>query len=218
MPNVSTQELREVFNTLLKWLREGSDTAENPVDWPWDVDIIDRGEDVEIAKAFHPKAVLTLEVVADYGNGLIRLVLDPLYPTKFLDNDERLRLYYYLLKLNIEAGLVKSALLGDDDGVVFVADLDPRNLGKDEFNDTIEQLYLTAASFIKEVGWEDEVSELFMESVASIIADKVKKGASRAEIIEYLTKRVGMGREDAERLTDELLKSGRKAEKVRMTM
>jgi len=217
MPDVSAQEIRDVFNKLLKWLREGSDTAKNPVDWPWDVEIVESSKEIEIAKAFHPKAMLTLEVVADYGNGLIRLVLDPLYPTKFLDNDERLRLYYYLLKLNVEAGLVKSALLGDDDGVVFVADLDPRNLGKDEFNDTIEQLYLTTASFIKEVGWEDEVSELFMESVASIIADKVRKGASKAEIVEYLTKKVGMSREDAERLASELL-SGKEAGKVRMTM
>ncbi len=206
--------LDDVFDKVIKWLRQGEDTAVNPVDWPWDVEV-EESEDIRIARAFHPRAMLELEVIADYGNGLIRLMLDPLYPTKFLDNRERLKLYYSLLRLNLEAGLVKAALLGDDDGVVFIIDLDPRSLGKDEFNDALEKLYLATASFVKAVGWEDEVSKVFMESVTSILLDKIRKGASREDILNYLTSKLGMSRERAEELVNALFKGG---EGIQMTI
>lgn len=216
------EELRElidrVFDQLVKWLREGSDTAKNPVDWPWEVEI-EESEDFRVARAFHPNAVLELQVAADYPNGLIRLVLDPLYPTKFLNNDERLKLYYSLLKMNVETGLVKAALVGDDDGVVFVADLDPKSLGKAEFNDAIEQLYLAAGAFVKAVGWEDEVSKIFMETVASLLLDKIEKGASREEIIGYLTTKLKLSREEAERIADALFAEVKGQEgRVQMTL
>jgi len=208
----------EVFDQLVKWLREGDDTAKNPVDWPWEVEI-EESEDFKVARAFHPNAMLELQVAADYPNGLIRLVLDPLYPTKFLNNDERLKLYYSLLKMNVETGLVKAALVGDDDGVVFVADLDPKSLGKAEFNDAIEQLYLAAGAFVKAVGWEDEVSKIFMETVASILLDKIEKGTSREEIIRYLTVKLKLSREEAERIADTLFAEVRGQEnKVQMTL
>lgn len=220
--SVTEDEQRElvdkVFDQLVKWLREGSDTAKNPVDWPWEVEI-EEGEDFKVARAFHPNAMLELQVAADYPNGLIRLVLDPLYPTKFLNNDERLKLYYSLLRMNAEAGLVKAALVGDDDGVVFVADLDPKSLGKAEFNDAIEQLYLAAGAFVKAVGWEDEVSKIFMEAVASLLLDKIEKGASREEIIGYLTMKLKLSREEAERIADALFAEVKGQEgRVQMTL
>jgi len=208
----------KVFNQLVKWLREGSDTAKNPVDWPWEVEI-EEDEDFKVAKAFHPNAMLELQVAADYSSGLIRLVLDPLYPTKFLNNDERLKLYYSLLRMNAETGLVKTALVGDDDGVVFVVDLDPKSLGKAEFNDAIEQLYLAAGAFVKAVGWEDEVSKMFMETVASLLLDKIEKGASREEIIAYLTTKLRLSREEAERIADALFAGAKGQERgVQMTL
>jgi len=215
------EELRklidDVFDQLVKWLKEGSDTAKNPVDWPWEVEI-EESEDFKVARAF-PNAMLELQVAADYPNGLIRLVLDPLYPTKFLNNDERLKLYYSLLKMNVETGLVKAALVGDDDGVVFVADLDPKSLGKAEFNDAIEQLYLAAGAFVKAVGWEDEVSKIFMETVASLLLDKIEKGASREEIIGYLTLKLKLSREEAEKIADALFAEVRgEKENVQMTL
>ncbi len=203
-------ELKEVVENALKnviqWLKEGSDDAAHPVDWPWDVELMEGSTGTEKAyMAFHPKAFLSLYVIPQYESGVIRLILDPLYPTKFMDLRERVELYYYLLKLNMNFGLVKASLIGDDDGVIFLVDLSAKSLGKNEFNDALEQLYLVTGAFVKAVGWEDEVSKQFMNTVLEILKDKKRKGATDKEIVSYLVQKLKMDEKLAKELVKEVL-------------
>lgn len=203
-------ELKEVVENALKnviqWLREGRDDALHPVDLPWDVELMEGSTGTEKAyMAFHPKAFLSLYVIPEYKSGIIRLILDPLYPTKFMDLKEKTELYYYLLKLNMNFGLVKASLIGDDDGVIFLVDLSAKSLSKNEFNDALEQLYLVTGAFVKAVGWEDEVSKQFMKTFIEILREKKRKGASDKEIIAYLVEKLKIDEALAEELVKEVI-------------
>ena len=200
----------KTLENIIEWLRTGSPDAKRPIDWDWDVEIIEKKDDEVSLEAFHPKAYLKLFIVARYDQKLIKLAVDPYYPTKFLDNKDRLYLYYTLLKFNLEAPLVKASLIGDDDGVIFLVDLDARTLGKEEFNHALESLYFSVMAFVEAFNIKDEVMELYYKYVLEALADRIEKGESPEQLVEYLVGKVGLPRPQAEQIVEEVIHIKRK--------
>ncbi len=149
-------------------------------------------------------------ISVQYDQKLVKLAVDPYYPTKFLDNKDRLYLYYTLLKFNLEAPLVKASLIGDDDGVIFLVDLDARTLGKEEFNHALESLYFSVMAFAEAFELKDEIMELYYNYVLEALADRIEKGESPEQLVEYLVNKVGIPRPKAEQIVKEVIYVKRK--------
>ncbi len=195
--------IEQTVNNIIEWLKAGSSDAKRPIDWDWDVDV-KRSDEGVLIEAFHPKAYLKLLIYVNYEQYLVKMAVNPLYPTKFLDNDKRLRLYYELLKVNFGLPLVKASLFGEDDEVLFLVDLDARTLGKEEFNHALESLYYSVMAFAEDLGLEDEIMAIYRENVMEALLERLEKGESLEQLIDYLVSKVGMSRDKAEKFIEDL--------------
>lgn len=63
------------------------------------------------------------------------------------------------------------------------------------------------------LGLTQEFQEIVFERLALMVFERMQNGASEREIIEFLTKKVGMSKEDAEALLAELKKAVREDER-----
>ena len=199
--------VEQTVNNIIEWLRTGSPNAKKPVDWDWDVEIIEKDDDHVLIEAFHPKAYLKLVISVKYDQYLIKMAVNPLYPTKFLDNREKVVLYYSLLKANLEIPLAKVSLYGEDDEVLFLVDLDARTLGKEEFNHALESLYYSVLGFAESLKIQDEVMSKYYENVLEALRDRLAKGETPEQLVEYLVAKVGLPRDKAVGLVREILYS-----------
>jgi len=171
-----------------------------------------------LVEAFHPKALLKLSVAAYYEYEVVKMAVDFFYPTKFLDNKDRLPLYYSLLKFNFNMPLVKASLWGDEDNVVFLVDLDVHTLGKEEFNHALEQLYFSVMFFAESMGLEDEIMAQYYENVLEALKDRMDKGESPEQLVEYLVREVGVPRRKAEEIIKEVIAAKSKEEGKESTL
>ncbi len=195
----------KTVNNIIEWLKTGSSDAKRPIDWDWDVEIIEKDDDHILLEAFHPKAYLKLVILVKYDQYLIKMAVNPLYPTKFLDNKDRIILYYYLLKANLNLPLAKVSLFGEDDEVLFLVDLDARTLGKEEFNHALEALYYSVIAFAKALEIQDEVINKYYENVSEALMDRLAKGEKPEQLVEYLIVKAGLPRDKAEEIVKETL-------------
>ena len=189
-------ELRE---QVLEWLRSGRDDAEDIVDLPWEIKTIEPG----LYAAEHPKMPFTL--LLSFGEGFLRLLVPLGLETFSLAKDEKLKVYHTLLKLNAEVNLMKFLLVGMNDDVYLAVDLDLKSLSKEEFNDALSSLLFGLLSAVSALGLEEEFQASLMERVVSMIYERLQRGATRKQLLEFLTARVGMEREEAERLLDQVI-------------
>ena len=207
--------IEKSIEKIVKWLTEGTDESKNPAEWVWEIDISRSKEGkIVLLEAFHPKAPLKLVVLPIYDESVIRLIVDPLYPTKFLDKIEKLKLYYSLLRLNLASHLVKTCLTRDDD-VIFVVDLKIPEIGKQEFYDAVETLYMTVAYFAKNVGWGDEIEKAHVRNLVEAVVEKARKGETKQQIINYLVKKANIPPKIAEKIAEKAVKT--RKEKTTLT-
>ncbi len=197
----------EVLNNVISWLKQGDPNAKNHVDLPWEVvEKVVEGTKYYMATYKEIPYIIYIYPLRDIE--IIRLVIDPLIPTKFMDNNDRLRLYYALLKISTNPSLVKAGLVGDDDGIVFIADLSAYSLGRRELNQALEELLITAYGVIKELGAEEHVIEAYLKGVLAIIETKKEKGATAEEVRKFLTEKLGLKGELADALIKEVYGEG----------
>ncbi len=109
------------------------------------------------------------------------------------------------MKFNSEAPLVKAGLWGDEDNVLFLVDLDPRTLGKEEFNHALESLYFSVMAFAEAFGLKDEIAERYYYYVLEALADRIEKGETPEQLVEYLVNKVGLPRPKAEEIVKEVV-------------
>ncbi len=205
----------EALNNVINWLREGDPNAKNHVDLPWEV-VEKEAEGHKYYMATYKGIPYIIYIYPLEDLKIIRLVIDPFIPTKFMDNNTRLKLYYGLLKISTNPSLVKAGLVGDDDGIVFIVDLSAYSLGKNELNQALEELLITAYNVIQELGLKEAALGAYLEGVLAIIEAKKEKGASEEEIKKLLTEKLGIKGEMADALIKEVYGKGSEKKKTLM--
>ncbi len=197
----------QALNNVINWLKEGDPNAKNHVDLPWEV-VEKEAEGHKYYMATYKDIPYIIYIYPLEDLKIIRLVVDPLISTKFMDNDKRLRLYYGLLKISTNPSLVKAGLVGDDDGIVFIADLSAYTLGKEELNQALEELLITAYGVVQELGQEMAALDAYFKGVLAIIEAKKEKGATAEEVKKVLTEKLGLKGELADALIKEVYGEG----------
>jgi len=183
---------------VLRWLREGSDEAEDIVDLPWDVRKVDESTYV----AEHPKVPFLL--VLSFSENFIRLMVPLNLETLGMDSIERMKIYHALLRLNGTVNLMKFALIGMNDDVYLISDLDSKSLSKEEFNDALTALLIGLRAAVKVLKLEAEFARTLYSRIVGMVVERLQKGASEEDILKFLVTRVGLSKEDAENLLREI--------------
>ena len=85
------------LDNITEWLRQGSDGADNLLDYPWDIEVqpVEGQTDRTLVTATHPKIPFNVEIVI--GKHFANLVINPIIPTDAMDPTERMRIYKKLL-------------------------------------------------------------------------------------------------------------------------
>ncbi|WP_456367939.1 DNA-binding protein [Thermococcus sp.] len=190
-----------MYAEVLEWLKAGRDDAEDIVDLPWNVKEV--GKDHYIAE--HPKIPFSLHVI--FMDGFIRLAVPTGIETLAMRLEEKVKVYHTLLVLNERMNLLKFTLSGMNDEIVIRVDLDEKSLGKEEFNDALTSLLVGMNVLMDSLGLTQEFQEIIFERLALMVMERLQGGQSESEIIEFLTKKVGLSREDAEALLHDLKKA-----------
>lgn len=185
---------------ILEWLRMGRDEAEDIVDLPWEVRKV--GETHYVAE--HPKIPFLLNIV--FADGFIRLAAPSGIETIAMRLEERLKTYHTLLVLNERMNLLKFTLSGMNDEITLRVDLDEKSLGKEEFNDALAALLVGMNVLMDSLGLTEEFQEAIFERLSMMIIERLQRGMSEAEILRFLTKKVGLDIEEARALLSEIKK------------
>ncbi|WP_297508376.1 DNA-binding protein [Thermococcus sp.] len=187
---------------VLEWLRAGRDDAEDIVDLPWDVKELENG----LYVASHPK--MPFDLLVSFDDTFVHLAVPLGLETYSLSNEDKLKVYHTLLRLNGEINLMKFSLTGMNDEVYLLADLDLKSLTKGEFNDALTALLFGLLTAVSALGLEEEFKQLLMERIVAMVYERLQQGKKRKELLDFLVSRVGMERKDAEALLDELMGGG----------
>lgn len=193
--------MEDIEVSVLKWLKEGDDNAKDIVDLPWAVSPVQ--DHVYLAE--HPRLPFTLLLV--FSDEFLQLVVPLGLETLSMNTDDRLRVYHALLKLSDDINLLKYTLSGMNDEVTLRVDLDKKTLGKDEFNDALTVLLIGLQAAVTNLGLEKEFANEVFNRLVGMIVSRLEKGATREELMQFLTKKVGMLEGDAEKLLNTVLKA-----------
>lgn len=191
--------MEELENEVINWLRSGRDDAKDIVDLPWNV------REIEPHKylAEHPKMPFQLLLI--FTGDFIRLLVPFGLETISLETADRMKVYRILLKLNDQINLMKFVLSDINDNVYLRVDLDKKTLGKEEFNDALTALLLGMLTGVSALGLEEKFQQELFDRIVGMVLERLQGGASRSELEEFLVRKVGMSKTDAENLLSQIL-------------
>ncbi|MBD6955727.1 MAG: DNA-binding protein [Thermoplasmata archaeon] len=181
------------------WLTSGTDTKEDVLDLVWTIK-----EEDNLIIAEHPKIPFVLYI--RIGDRFVRLIVSTGMDTALLDPQQRLDIYRKLLILNDRIDLVKFVISGVDEEIILKVDLDKSTLGKDEFRDAITGIVASLYMMVKEFQLEEEFNRRVTERIISMVQEKMNEGATTADLLAFLTKKVGLDNNTAQRIIDEITK------------
>ncbi len=171
---------------VLSWLTSGHEDAADIVNLPWSV----HEKDIGLYSAEHPSVPIRL--IMKFTEGFIHLMVPTEIYTSGMDDEEKAAKYRQLLELNETIYMMKFGLDGLDGQVMLRIDLDKETLGKEEFNDALTALVIGMFSGGSVLGTEKDFLEKISERIVATLVDRIEKGASEDELMEFLTNRVGM--------------------------
>ncbi|PMP73928.1 MAG: DNA-binding protein [Aciduliprofundum sp.] len=181
------------------WLTSGTDTKEDVLDLVWTIK-----EEDNLIIAEHPKIPFVLYI--RIGDRFVRLIVSTGMDTALLDPQQRLDIYRKLLILNDRIDLVKFVISGVDEEIILKVDLDKSTLVKDEFRDAITGIVASLYMMVKEFQLEEEFNRRVTERIISMVQEKMNEGATTADLLAFLTKKVGLDNNTAQRIIDEITK------------
>ncbi|MGC8689528.1 MAG: DNA-binding protein [Thermoplasmata archaeon] len=181
------------------WLTSGTDTKEDVLDLVWTIK-----EEDNLIIAEHPKIPFVLYI--RIGDRFVRLIVSTGMDTALLDPQQRLDIYRKLLILNDRIDLVKFVISGVDEEIILKVDLDKSTLGKDEFRDAITGIVASLYMMVKEFQLEEEFNRRVTERIISMVQEKMNEGATTADLLAFLTKKVGLDNNTAQKIIDEITK------------
>jgi len=185
------------------WLRKGKEDSEMILDIPWDVKV-EENEKFDRIKASHPR--FPFPVLIHVSEQFVQLHIDPNIPTDTMDVTERMRLYRRMLTLNLEFNLVKTALIGEDRGIILASDLDLKSLNHDEFDDALTFLIASTVRIVELLGLSENLNKMIFDMHRALVADMYKAGKTEAEILSFLTKRIGLEEDYSKEFLDAIMK------------
>lgn len=186
---------------ITKWLTSGSDKSEDPIDLIWNI----REEHGTII-ADHPKVPFTLYISID--THFVRMSVFTGLNTALLDPVQRLDISRKLLFLNDRIDLVKYVIRGINEEIVLRSELDLIAIAKkEEFDDALTGLITALFLMIKEFKLEEQFNKELSERVILMIKERMEKGATKQDLLDFLINKVGMDSNSADRLLDEIIKS-----------
>ncbi len=186
----------KVEANVLQWLTAGKDDAVDIVDLPWNVEEVERG----VYYAEHPSVPMRLLVL--FSENFVHLVVPTTIETGKMDENERLEVYEKLLWLNDKVHMMKYSIGGENGQIRLRVDLDKSTLGKEEFNDALVSLVLGVLIGVKALGIEEEFFQKVFARIVEMLVYRIGKGATEEELLDFLTKTVGMDIRDAKDLLD----------------
>ena len=191
----------DVKEQVIGWLKSGREDAADIVDLPWEVKQVD--ENIYIAE--HPKMPFTL--IVRFTPDFVILEAPTNLETAELPEETKAALYDTLLELNNAVYVMKFALVEPNKTVAIRADLSLSTLGKEEFNEALTGMAVGLLAGVMALGVEEEFVENVMARIIETLQEKIRKGYTYEQLMEFLTKRVGIGEDDAKYILDEVLKS-----------
>jgi len=189
-----------LLDDIEKWLKEGTEDAQDLVDLPWNVE---REDNTLVAQ--HPKIPFILNVIED--ENFIRLRVYTGIETAIEELKERLKIIRALMILNGGVDYLKFALEGINEEVVLQVDLGKKYFNKDIFEDSIASILTGMYMMVKALDIEEEFRDELFARLVGLVKERLSEGASRDDLINFLTKRVGLNKKDAEQVVDEIMKS-----------
>lgn len=187
----------------VKWFEDEIADSNKPLDEHWDVEVKEENENIWI-KAENPKNPFSIFV--NLYRGFASLQIYTGLETKFLDSEERLRIYGTLLILNRKWKMVKYVLAGTKDEIIIVTDLDLSSLSKEEFSHALTVTLFAFYDMINELGLEEGYEMLQLGHIYEIITRKSEEGKTKEEIAEYIEKTLGIEHEVAKEMVNAVLK------------
>ena len=197
--SLAGQTVTDWKGEIVKWLTSGSDQSEDPANLVWDVKV-----NQNIIVAEHPKVPFILNII--FSNRILKLNVHTGLETALLDPIQRLDISRKLLFLNDRTSLVKFVIRGIDEEIVLSSELDLASISKEEFNDALTGLITALYLMIKEFKLEEEFNKQLAQRVILMVQERMKKGATKEDILSFLINKVGMDQDSATKLLNEIIK------------
>ncbi|MGC8496955.1 MAG: DNA-binding protein [Thermoplasmata archaeon] len=185
---------------ITQWLTSGSDKSEDPIDLIWNI----REENGTLI-ADHPKVPFSLYISID--THFVRMSVFTGLNTALLDPVQRLDISRKLLFLNDRIDLVKYVIRGINEEIVLRSELDLIAIAKKEFDDVLTGLITALFLMIKEFKLEEQFNKELSERVILMIKERMEKGATKQDLLDFLVNKVGMDSNSADKLLNEIIKS-----------
>lgn len=196
---LANQTVKDWKEEIVKWLTSGSDNSEDPVNLIWDVKV-----DQNMITAEHPKVPFVLNILI--SNRIVRMNVHTGLETALLDPIQRLDISRKLLFLNDRTSLVKFVIRGINEEIVLTSELDLASISKEEFNDALTGLITALYLMIKEFKLEEEFNKQLAQRVILMVQERMKKGATKEDLLAFLINKVGMDEDSANKLLNEITK------------
>jgi len=155
---------------------------------------------------------MPFSVLVTFSDEFVHLLVPLGLETFSMSKDDKLKVYHALLRLNDQVNLMKFTLAGMDDEVYLRVDLDKKTLGKEEFNDALTSLLIGLLSAISALGLEQAFQQEVFDRIVAMVLERLQKGATREELMRFLTVKVGMPEKDAKDLLDQIFKVKKEVE------
>ena len=173
------------------------------MDLPWQVEQVDR--DVYLAE--HPSVPMNLVVA--FSEEFVHLVVPTTIETEGMNAEEKLEVYRKLLMLNENIRMMKFSIAPPNGQIRLRVDLDKASLDKEEFNNALTALVIGVLAGVMALGIEEEFVEKVLTRIVAMLVDRIERGASEEELMNFLTVKVGMDVRDARNLLDAVLREMR---------
>jgi len=110
-----------------------------------------------------------------------------------------------LLILNQRIDLAKFMLFGINEEVIVRVDLATDSLSREELNLSMNILLSSLYLMVNTLHLEEEMQNLVRERMLMMIQDLISRGKSRDDILQFMTKNLGINVQDAEKILDQII-------------
>lgn len=196
---------------IIKWFREGKDRSEELIGLPWNLEVEEGDEGVDIL-ARHPSVpfMVATKVTAHFAK--LGIITD--IETDFLEPVERLKIYKTILVMNGESNLLKIGITGIESLISLFVDLDLASLNREEFNDALSALIMGTYAVYNGLGLQDKLNEENFQRIASIAYTKLEEGKTPDDVKKFLSETVGLESSQAIELVESLMKVRKEKDKA----
>ena len=183
---------------VIKWLEGKDHSTGNLVDIPWKIQDLGKYLVLENEK-------IPFSIYLAFEDTVLRIFLRTGIETAVIDIQERLGIYRTLLLLNRQLDLVKFMLDGMNEEVISRVDLEMVSMNKEELNVGLNTLLSSLYLMVRALKLEKEFQEKVSERMMLMIQEMINQGKSREDIKTFLVTRIGMSKDDSEKIINQLL-------------